>query len=101
MAKRPARPQPFTVQSFRLIGAPDATIYWNGDFFMKVESVEGAEALADILNQAAALSQRLDLLGSSHPNYPAEKIAYAVARAMGGMIEFKSFHPEPREAARD
>lgn len=95
MAKRGGTAMPFTVLSFELIGISEASLYWHDEFFMRVETIDGANALADILNRAAALSKRSDWLGfrSDRRDYPAEKIAYAVAKAMGGAIEFESFNP--------
>jgi hypothetical protein len=84
---------PFTVQTFTTIGLTHGSIYRDGEFFMQVATGEGASELVDILNRAAMLSQRADLLSQdgNPTTYLREKIAYAVAKAMGGCIDFETF----------
>lgn len=83
---------PFTVQTFTTIGLAHGSIYRNGEFFIQVATAEGAQELVDILNRAAALSERADLLSNNgDPDYPRSQVAYAVAKAMGGCIDFDTF----------
>ena len=89
-------PGPFFAYDFKAIGDPHATIYRQGDgqpddFIMQVASVEGGDRLAALLNEAVSLGQRLDLFGSSDPAFCRSKVAYAVAKALGGAIELASF----------
>lgn len=90
--KAPARTAgPFTVQTFKTIGLTHGTIYRDAVFFMEVATIEGANELAEILNRAAALSASKDLLAQIPMARLRVKIAGAVAKAMGGMIDFDTF----------
>lgn len=92
----------FEVNDFRLIGRTHSSIWRAGDHFMTLESVEGAELLARLCCEAIRAAARPDLIAgdaASAELFARQRVAFAVAKALGGSIDFDSFEPKLKEAA--
>lgn len=79
---------PFSAYGFTTIRS-DAHLQRDGQHFMTVNTLEGAQRLAAILNMAAALAAEPGAIGNE-PNWSARKIVHAVATALGVQIDFSA-----------
>lgn len=92
--KRKPKPAPFTVHKHVL--DVESAIWHDGKHFMTLGTKEGAERLAQILNAAFELATDHHLLSpNASEALNRSRIAHAVAKAMGGAIDYDSFAERP------
>lgn len=84
-------PGPFKVELFPLTDPARASIWRNGAPFMQELTPEGAERLVAIINSAIALAAEPGLVSRMGGDFARQRIAYAVAKAMGGDVAPNSF----------
>lgn len=82
---------PFTVYGFSTIRT-DAHVERERKHFMTVNTHEGADRLAALLNEAVALADTLGAIGIE-PEFSRIKIAHAVAEAMGCKLDWSESIP--------